>query len=187
MRRRGVGVLGVVVGVGLLSGCSPADLPLAAVWLSEDGKPVATIRPCGGDRVTDVDLQSWETHESDGASDAAHSPGSSSDGPASDGPAGGVADSGWVTWSTPVRAAATTFPLFSPPPSWRAEAQGTQALLPGRTYALTFSGPRGRRDPYNAHVYFTADDLASLEPGQVWADGRAMSRDDFGRLVADRC
>ncbi|MEW2495224.1 hypothetical protein AB0942_17075 [Streptomyces nodosus] len=60
---------------------------------------------------------------------------------------------------------------------------GRQALLPGLTYALAFHGSGG----YMAHVYFTADDLASLRPGQVWADGRAMSTKDFDALVDDKC
>lgn len=57
------------------------------------------------------------------------------------------------------------FPLFSPPPEWRAQAFGRQALLPGRTYALDF---RCSGSSYRAHVYFTADDLVSLQSGQVW-------------------
>ncbi|MEV0522138.1 hypothetical protein AB0I66_01835 [Streptomyces sp. NPDC050439] len=55
--------------------------------------------------------------------------------------------------------------------------------MPGRTYSLGFKASSS----YQAHVYFTADDLASLRPGQVWADGRAMSTEDFAELVDDKC
>ncbi|MFB7326914.1 hypothetical protein ACFC0E_29885, partial [Streptomyces sp. NPDC056190] len=34
---------------------------------------------------------------------------------------------------------------------------------------------------------FTTEDLASLQPGQVWADNRAMSTKDFDELVDDKC
>ncbi|MFD4977166.1 hypothetical protein [Streptomyces sp. NPDC058424] len=51
------------------------------------------------------------------------------------------------------------------------------------TYALAFHGSGS----YMAHVYFTTDDLASLQPGQVWADNRAMSTKDFDELVDDKC
>ncbi|MGW0605099.1 hypothetical protein [Streptomyces sp. NPDC002640] len=59
---------------------------------------------------------------------------------------------------------------------------GTQRRLPDRTYALAFRGSGG----YSGHVRFTAADLVSLSPGQVWADDRAMSAADFDELV-DSC
>ncbi|MFE0629452.1 hypothetical protein ACFW3D_21140 [Streptomyces sp. NPDC058864] len=132
------------------------------------------VQPCGGDHASNVWLSSWEEEVSSGAVST----------PAG---AGEAADSGWHMWSS-ARIGRTTFPLFSPPSSWRVETTGTQELLKGRTYALTFTGPRGSNgNTYDGHVYFTADDLESLDPGQVWADGRAMSRDAFRELVDDNC
>ncbi|MFF1400157.1 hypothetical protein ACFVZD_41100 [Streptomyces sp. NPDC058287] len=102
-----------------------------------------------------------------------------------DGPDEGQAhqeDSGWETGGAKNHGG-VVFPLFSPPPAWRAHTYGRQAVLPGRTYALEFHGSGS----YMAHVYFTADDLASLRPGQVWADDRAMSPKEFAELVDDEC
>ncbi|MFJ9913868.1 hypothetical protein [Actinacidiphila glaucinigra] len=171
MRRGATGVLGALVGLGLLCGCSPARLPLVAVWTSPDGTAVARVQPCPGDHASQVVLHSWDERE------AVDTP---SGGPRREG-----ADSGWDMWS-PAHIGRTTFPLFEPPGSWQVEADGTQALLPDRTYSLSFRGPRGG-GTYNGQVYFTAADLASLRPGQVWADDRAMSRTAFAELVSDTC
>ncbi|WP_460068079.1 hypothetical protein [Streptomyces sp. YKOK-I1] len=178
--RHAVGAMCMVVGLGLLSGCSPADLPLVAVWTGTDGKPVAEVRLCAGDQASDVTLHSWGEHEYDDAGIGDDEPSAT---PSST-MGSGVEDSGWMA-RVPVRGS-TSFPLFSPPPTWQVETTGPQALLPGRTYALTFTGPRGW-DPYDGHVYFTADDLASLGPGQVWAHERAMNRNAFDELVDDKC
>ncbi|WP_431966568.1 hypothetical protein [Actinacidiphila sp. bgisy160] len=181
MRRTVVGALGTLVGVGLLCGCTPADLPLVAVWTSPDGTPVARVQPCPGDHASGVDLVSWDERESGDL--WADDP--STGNPAADGPSRETTDSGWHMWSS-ARIGRTTFPLFAPPASWQVETDGTQALLPNRTYYLSFFGPRGS-DTYDGHVSFTAADLASLDPGHVWADGRAMSRTAFAELVADKC
>ncbi|WP_168714704.1 hypothetical protein [Streptomyces sp. A0592] len=34
---------------------------------------------------------------------------------------------------------------------------------------------------------FTAEDLAGLEPGEVWAGGRAKTRKEFREYRADKC
>lgn len=136
MRRGGVGAVGAVAALGLLSGCSPARLPLVAVSMGRDGKPVAMVRLCDGDHATGMALLSWDEDEDEdehgdeddaGADESAAAPSSAE-------------DSGWVMW-TPARIGPTTFRLFSPPASWHAETEGRQELLPGRTYALTFTGP----------------------------------------------
>lgn len=105
MAHRRSAAAAAVTGLALLSGCTPADLPLAAVWPGEDGRPVVTLRPCKGDQASHLLLVSW-------AEDAYMDDGR-----------GGVTD----------------------------------------------------------------NPLASLHPGQVWADGRAMSREEFDALVADKC
>ncbi|MGW2768468.1 hypothetical protein [Streptomyces sp. NPDC001275] len=158
----------------------------------DDGQPVAELRPCeGGETLSGMRLGSWSPEEGEAAIEEASlgSVGSSSASqPAqadTDDPDGGQADqedSGWEARGA-TNHGGVVFPLFSPPTEWRAETYGRQALLPGRTYALAFRGSGS----YMAHVYFTADDLASLRPGQVWADDRAMSTKDFDELVEDKC
>ncbi|MFC7258057.1 hypothetical protein [Streptomyces lutosisoli] len=169
MRRTGVAVVGAVAGCLLLGGCSPAQLPLAAVWLNGDGTPVATVRLCGGDHGSRAELHSWPT---------SHAGASETD----------AQDTGWgPEIGEQVEVSTATFPLFSPPAAWHTEASGPQRLLPGRSYALDVAGPRSGWSPYDVWVYFTTEDLNRLKPGQVWADGRAMSRDAFEDLVDDKC
>jgi hypothetical protein len=134
------------------------------------------VKPCGHDRAGDIDLGSWTEEETaDGASESPESPDS---------------DTGWRTplLGPPMEpVGTTTFPLFEPPSSWRTEATGPQTLAPGRTYYLEFKVIDGPGVKYTGVVSFTAKDLASLHSGQVWADDRAMSRDDFDDLVDDSC
>ncbi|MFF2852289.1 hypothetical protein ACFVT5_39140 [Streptomyces sp. NPDC058001] len=136
-------------------------------------------------------LTSWTSEEGEAAIEEASpdsvgsSSASTSARAATDDPGGGPErqeDSGWEAWGA-TNHGGVVFPLFSPPPEWRARTFGRQALLPGRTYALAFRGSGS----YAAHVYFTADDLAALRPGQVWADNRAMSTEEFDELVEDKC
>lgn len=190
--RRVRGAACLALGLTMVSGCSPPDLPLVAVRNGDDGQPVAELRPCeGGDTLSGIGLQSWTPEEGEAAIEEASlgSVGSSSASqPAqagTDNPDGSQAhqeDSGWETGGAKNHGG-VVFPLFSPPSEWRAHTYGRQKLLPGRTYALGFHGSGS----YMAHVYFTADDLASLKPGQVWADDRAMSTKDFTELVDDKC
>jgi hypothetical protein len=154
-------VVGAVAGGLLLGGCSPAELPLAAVTLDAAGEPVVIVRPCGDDRIGPAQLGS--------------------------GPMRGE-DPGTSWWQTSdARIGSTTFRLFSPPGSFEAEKSGVQKMLPDRWYSVHIFGGRGGFDDYNVSVSFSPDDLARLKPGQVWADGRAMSRDEFGDLVGDQC
>ncbi|WP_141364052.1 hypothetical protein [Streptomyces sp. 6-11-2] len=157
----------------------------------DDGQPVAELRPCeGSETLSGMGLESWTFEEGEAAIEETSfgSVGTSSASPPAqagpDDPDEGRAhqDSGWEAWGA-TNHGGVVFPLFSPPPEWRAQTFGRQALLPGRTYALTFHGSGS----YLAHVYFTADDLASLRPGQVWADNRVMSAKDFDELVDDKC
>ncbi|MFE1311721.1 hypothetical protein [Streptomyces sp. NPDC058755] len=159
MKRRGA-VLGTAAGCLLLGGCSPACLSLAAVWLDADGKPVVSVRPCGDDRVRRLSLSSPED------------PGTSD-------------DSFWETRD--VRSGDVTFPLFSPPRSWNVDRRGPQQLVAGRTY--WFSGSVGHGDSVDHYIVvtFSPADLARLKPGQVWADNRAMSREDFDGSLGDTC
>ncbi|MGW7410430.1 hypothetical protein ACWGI9_43350 [Streptomyces sp. NPDC054833] len=165
MRRAGASVVGAVAGGLLLGGCSPAELPLAAVALDAEGEPVVIVQPCGDDRIGPASLGSTPMRGKDPAGD----PGTS-----------------WRQTSG-TRIGSTTFRLFSPPRSFEAEKSGVQKMLPGRRYFVHIFGGRGGFDDYNVSVSFSPDDLARLKPGQVWADGRAMSRDDFDDRVGDKC
>ncbi|MGW6025301.1 hypothetical protein [Streptomyces sp. NPDC055099] len=161
--RRMCGAACLTLGLVVVSGCTPADLPLIAVRNGDDGQPVVDLRPCEeGETISGVHLRSWAPEEGEATADEK--------------------DSGWGNEEAKNKGR-VAFPLFSPPPRWHARPYGPQGLLPGRTYSLSFR----KSSSYQAHVYFTADDLASLRPGQVWADSRAMSTEDFAELVDDKC
>ncbi|GGN76022.1 hypothetical protein GCM10011579_056600 [Streptomyces albiflavescens] len=180
MRHRGATATGVLAGLRLLSGCSPASLPLVAVWPGADGQPVVAVRPCDGDHATGLRLSSWaaDAYIEDPSGGVVDNPSSTA--------SPGQVDTRWAVRSG-VEIGRTTFPLFSPPSAWHAQRIGPQKLGPGRVYSLDFTGARQGWDPYDGRLGFTAADLASLHPGQVWADGRAMSRDAFDDLVDDKC
>ncbi|PWI20480.1 hypothetical protein DI272_15180 [Streptomyces sp. Act143] len=145
----------------LLGGCAAVDLPLAAVRVGADGRPWALIRPCGDDSYREPDLE----------------------GRAGRTEAGAVASG----WSTDGEAEGDDeFPLFAPPPAWKARPVGAQRLLPDHTYVLAF-GHYITGDSYNGIVSFTAADLTALKPGQVWADDRPMSLGEFEELAEDSC
>ncbi|WP_329258177.1 hypothetical protein OG223_36785 [Streptomyces sp. NBC_01478] len=169
MKRVVVAVVGAVAGSVLLGGCSPADLSLAAVRLDGNGTPVATVRLCDGDHGSQAHLSSWPTAHADADEPVDQQSG------------------WWPDYSAEVEVSTATFPLFSPPATWHTKATGPQRLQPGRTYALDVIGPRSGWDAYDIVVYFTTADLNRLKPGQVWADDRAMSQDDFDDLVDDSC
>ncbi|WP_369249396.1 hypothetical protein [Streptomyces sp. R41] len=181
MRHGGLAAAGVLVGLGLLSGCSPAALSLSAVWLGRDGQPVVAVRPCDGDHATNLNLSSWaeDAYIEDKKNGGVVPNPSSTASP-------GQVNTRWSVGSG-VEIGRTTFPLFSPPSAWHTQKTGQQRLLPGRSYSLHFMGARQSWDPYDGYLTFSAADLASLRPGQVWADGRAMSRAEFDDLVDDQC
>ncbi|WP_405984661.1 hypothetical protein [Streptomyces sp. NBC_00872] len=189
MRRAITAVTGALCTAVLLTGCSPPDLRLAALWKGEDGRWWAELRPCGDDLLNSPHLSGWPTEETETAgsetagSEAAGSGGSPSPEPE---PEPTIDDStGWRTWSmTPT--GRVRFPLFEPPESWRAEATGPQELRPGYTYGLTFR-VGADSSVYRGSVFASTEELATLRPGQVWADGRAMSMDEFDDVVADQC
>ncbi|MFE7840037.1 hypothetical protein ACFU53_29470 [Streptomyces sp. NPDC057474] len=161
MLRKVLGTVGAVAGAVLLSGCSAVDLPLAAVTVNADGAPRALIRPCGDAGYQGLDLDGWTSSDEDE-----------------------TVTTGWDTEGE--RSGDAEFPLFSPPAAWKAEPRGEQRLLPGRSYLLSF-GQYGSGDDLNGKVAFTAADIAGLEPGQVWADDRAMSLEEFEELAEESC
>ncbi|MEU2225119.1 hypothetical protein [Streptomyces sp. NPDC018347] len=161
MRHTGAVAAGIAGGMLLLSGCGAVDLPLAGVRAAPDGTPYAVFRPCGDDTYRGPHL--------DGR------PRGAGDGPVT---------TGWDTDRRGLRGD-TAFPLFAPPARWRARHRGAARPLPRHTYELGFGHYGG--DSYNATVTFTTEQIARLEPGRVWADGRAMSPGAFERLAADAC
>jgi hypothetical protein len=162
MRRYVVAVAGVVAAVGLLSGCGAEILPLVAVRLDGQGRPQAVVRPCGDDLIQGLSLSGAPDEEESGES-----------------------LSGWNV-AGKRRAADAEFPLFSPPAAWHARAVGPQRLVSSYTYELGF-GKAEFDYEYTGIVTFRASDLAVLETAQVWADGRAMSLDEFEELAEDSC
>src|SRR3954462_14808927 len=129
----------------LLSGCGAVDLPLAGIRVGADGVPYALVRPGGDEQFLK---------------------------PALDGRAGGGED-GPVTTGWDVKkeelCGDADFPLFSPPAAWKARHRGAQRLLPDHDYVLRF-GHYVTGDSYNGVVEFSAEGIAGLKPGRVWAD-----------------
>jgi len=162
MRRYVVAVAGVVAAAGLLSGCGAQTLPLAAVRLDGAGAPEVVLRPCGDDLIQGLSLA--------GAPDEEES---------------GELLSGWKVPGKR-RGADAEFPLFSPPAAWHARMVGAQRVVPAYTYELAF-GKAEFNYEYTGTVTFRASDLAALEPGQVWADGRVMGLGEFEELAEDSC
>ncbi|MGQ5639844.1 MULTISPECIES: hypothetical protein [unclassified Streptomyces] len=162
MRRTGAVAAGIAGGMLLLSGCGAVDLPLAGVRVGTDGTPYAVFRPCGDDTYRGPSLEGRARGGGDGP-----------------------VTTGWDSRREGLRGDAE-FPLFAPPGHWHARHRGRQELLPGHDYTLGF-GHYVTGDSYNAVVEFTAGQIARLRPGQVWADGRAMSRRSFERLAEESC
>ncbi|GAA3774484.1 hypothetical protein GCM10022403_006730 [Streptomyces coacervatus] len=165
MRRAVAAVLCAVAGSVLLTGCTPTEKHLIAIWLDGRGQPVARVRPCGDDRVSGAELLSWVT---DG---------------------GGSADypgEGWRS-QAPEGFGGATFPLFAPPRSWRVRRTGTQSFVRGRSYKLSFVVHGDDSTKYASELLFSGDDLTSLKPGQVWAEDQPLSREDWDDLVGEQC
>jgi hypothetical protein len=89
-------------------------------------------------------------------------------------------------WDADGRNRVTDFPLFSPPAEWRAKVSGPQTLRPGHDYKLLFGDPDDSY-AYAGIVRFRAGYLEGLVPGEVWADDRAMPREEFEELADDAC
>ena len=51
---------------------------------------------------------------------------------------------------------------------------------------MAYGGTSGFSN-YNIELHFTSADLSDLRTGQVWAEGRAMSRSEFEKLADDSC
>ncbi|MFD9409415.1 hypothetical protein ACFWBN_20695 [Streptomyces sp. NPDC059989] len=172
-----------LVGAGVLSGCSAADLPLISVHNGVDGTPQVTMVPCGKDAIGTADFY---VHRESAASPGTAAPSLGSTAPSPAATPLPVSEDGWMAGGSPLAPGTVSFPLFSPPASWAVREWGeNRRLEPGRRYGLRFHAP-GFAD-YSGTVRFTAEDLAGLKPGEVWAGGRAMSPKKFRALVEDKC
>ncbi|WP_405730867.1 hypothetical protein OG885_14105 [Streptomyces sp. NBC_00028] len=170
MRRAGLVAVGVTVGGLLLGGCGPAHHSLIGVWLDTDGRAMARVRPCDGDQSGSVRLRAYPDEREGGRGRRGHQ-----------------AVNGWSAAALPALAD-TTFPLFAPPDAWHPDTVGPQRLLSNATYGLEFTAYEHEDFvDYVGEVTFSTDDLAGLERDEVWADGRAMSREAFDELVGDAC
>ncbi|MET9891447.1 hypothetical protein ABZZ47_14740 [Streptomyces sp. NPDC006465] len=162
MRRGAVAIVGVAAGCLLLGGCGAEIRPLAAVRLDTEGAPRAVLRPCGDDLIQGLSLVGAPAGRDSGRN-----------------------RSGWQVRGKR-HGSDVEFPLFSPPSAWRARTAGQQRLVPDYTYELGF-GKAEFNYEYTGTVTFRAADLATLKPGQVWADDRVMSLGEFERLAEDSC
>ncbi|MFF8847065.1 hypothetical protein ACF08N_30855 [Streptomyces sp. NPDC015127] len=152
----------VAVGLLLLTGCSPEQKPLVAVRLDAEGTAQVLLRPCDGDdRVRGPQLVVTPAGEE----------------------RTGDNESGW---DADGRNRIADFPLFAPPAEWKAKVSGPQTLRPGYDYDLRFGDPDNTY-AYIGVVHFRAPYLQALEPGEVWADDRAMPREEFEELADDAC
>ncbi|MFE6909154.1 hypothetical protein [Streptomyces erythrochromogenes] len=167
MRRAWLAGATVLVAAGVLAGCSPPRYDLVAAYNGDDGKPWIMLAPCGRNDITSVHVSSWPT-------DPGRSPYT---------PGAGL-ESGWWADIDPAIGGGS-LPLFAPPASWSVLPHGEQRLLPGYRYNVDFYSPED--GVYYGEVYFTAEDLAGLKPGEVWAGDRAMTRKAFREYRADKC
>ncbi|WP_351223400.1 hypothetical protein [Streptomyces sp. NPDC002133] len=162
MRRRITRVVCAAAGAVLLTGCSPEQLSLVAVHVDEDGTPQVLLRPCDDAEVVrgpSLHVVPAGEEETDANRSGRHARG---------------------------KRRVVDFPLFAPPPEWQAEVSGPQMLRPGHEYELTFGDPD---DDYacNGTVTFRAKYLEALEPGEVWAAGQAMPREEFEDFTSFTC
>ncbi|MFJ4715849.1 hypothetical protein [Streptomyces sp. NPDC088785] len=176
VRRVAGAVLGAAVGGVLLSGCTPAQYPMVAGWLDDRGTPMVVASPCDGDRVEDMDL-SGSDPSVPLTTEGARRPRADTR----------TTVTAWSATAGPGRAGAFEFPLFDPPSAWHVSKVGDQRLKPAFEYYVLFKGGRSVFGSYNGIGGFSTEDLRGLEPGQVWSDGRAMTRQEFDDRVADAC
>lgn len=153
----------VLVTAGLLAGCSPAQLDLIAVYNGDDGRPWVMLAPCGKDTITSVEFQSRPKGN----------------------PIGPTDEPSWKSRRFTPGIGGGSFPLFSPPASWNAVVKGEQQVLPDFRYSVSFYSPDD--GAYYGNGFFAAEDLAGLKPGEVWAAGEAMTRQEFRDHRSDTC
>ncbi|MEU7282911.1 hypothetical protein AB0A69_29650 [Streptomyces sp. NPDC045431] len=170
----------VLAGALLLSvtGCSPEQRPLVAVYVDQRGVPYALLRSCDDDgRVRGPGLRGTLARGTEGAAP---------DEARGSAPAEPLAEDSWTGWDTRGHHEAADFPLFAPPSSWSAETRGPQSLQPAHSYELAFADPDDSY-AYTASVTFDARELAALPTGQVLTGQGAMPSGAFEDLARQAC
>jgi hypothetical protein len=169
MRKHG-GLLLLVVMLGALAGCTPADVPIVGLAV-RDGQPVGVIVPCA-DQFTQLSV--YKVNQGSAA--------------ATDEPF-----TRWGVNGTPATTDPVEVALFGPAPEgWRVDLPDSDdveltALTADAGYSL------GGRSRYNSiDVPFTVADLARIGPDQVLApvdhdEFEVMSRDAFLREARGHC
>ncbi|WP_326666118.1 hypothetical protein [Streptomyces sp. NBC_00385] len=169
MRRVMVYALFAAVGMATLSGCGAVVVPLVGVQLDAKEVPHLLLRPCGDDKIQGLALQGFA-----GINQAE---------------SGGLLDGENLSgWKVPGKKAPgdVDFPIFAPPSQWAAVHVGDQNLRTDLTYQVAF-GKAEFNYEYTGLVTFRLTDVDALEPGQVWADGRSMTREAFEELAEESC
>ncbi|MGW5125946.1 hypothetical protein ACWEQ7_18140 [Streptomyces sp. NPDC004069] len=153
-----------------LASCSPPQRELIGIRPTADSGAIASLRPCGEDRVASVKVQGSVIR---------------------DNPDGPVEDlTSWQVRSPQSVQGPEEIQLFHTPDGWTGDPAplGDQRLKATHSYSVDFivaSGGGGVS--YRGVVYFTTADLARLEPGQVWAGGRAMTVEEFQKHTDQKC
>ncbi|MGW6705594.1 hypothetical protein ACWGDE_11975 [Streptomyces sp. NPDC054956] len=163
--RRGLLVGLVVLGGGLLTACAyppgPPVYDLAGVYKEDSGRLMVELGRCSNEG--DIEGLILQGLPMDGLVErrTGHVPGDTRPGP---------------------------FPLLAPAPDPREEPATPPSLDPGGFYVLAFDVLKDdRRVLYASATSFKTQDIEALRPGQVWADGKAMSRERFRAYIRDAC
>ncbi|MEU9858209.1 hypothetical protein [Streptomyces sp. NPDC047974] len=156
--------------IGLTAtGCSPALLPLVAVYLDEHGTPQALLRSCEDDGTIRGPL--LDIHP---------------DPPATAGASPSTRPAPRSGWQAEGNRKAEDIPLFSPPAHWDVETRGPATLRPGVTYVLSLADPDDSY-AYAGEVTFSAADLTALPPGSVLTLHGETTREEFEEAARDAC
>jgi hypothetical protein len=167
----------VLAGSALLTGCSPPQLPLVAARVTAEGDPELLLRACKG--VTyEGDLKISDLTRYRGI-DLIATPHASVPPPAPGAPGPDIT----LSFPSGSKGAQTVRP-FRPPTGWVVkESPADRTLTPEHDYYVTFR----QSDATTGIVSFTPEDLATLRPGEVWADNRAMTEAEFTGLATRKC
>ncbi|MFV5997813.1 hypothetical protein ACNPQM_36905 [Streptomyces sp. NPDC056231] len=161
-----------------LSGCSPEERLLVAVYVDEHGTAQALLRSCDDDgQVRGPWLRGTFTTKSEEPTAGAVE---------GFGAAAPETEEPWIGWRARGINTAADFPLFAPPAQWRADTRGQQNLQPGYTYELTFGDPDDAY-VYNGAMTFDATQLARVKSGEVLTRRGIMSMDAFEEGARKAC
>ncbi|MFE4264376.1 hypothetical protein [Streptomyces sp. NPDC056883] len=156
-------VIGTGIGLALLNSCDGFPVhDLAAVYRDGSGRIMVELGQCG----SKVDARGPTLIVTPDGGDPTY----------------------WPTGREPGRTG--PFPLFAPPGAWAVDGKpgGPRALEPRHGYVLHFTVLEdGHRVLYTSASDFSLADIESLRPGQLWANGEAMSRERFRAHVTSEC